>query len=109
MYESQKTLSTANPLFFPYLTSLYCQGTVLRWLMVGQVAVEYSVLSVCASLRGARAGVVERLSFDRMVTFCKSCGALLRVLIPLIEERFLFGILRLLNRLDVDSALAFVA
>lgn len=78
--------------------------------MVPRIAeIEFSVLSLEAFLRAARVGIFDQLSFDRMLTFCKSRDVILRVPIPLIKEWISFGILRLLNRMDVNPVLTFVA
>lgn len=71
--------------------------------------IEFLILLLAAFLRAALVEVVERLSFDRMITSCKSCSAISPVSIPLIKEWFSFDILQLLGRMDVNPVLAFVA
>lgn len=53
--------------------------------------------------------VVGRLLFARMVSSCEGRGAISRALLLLIWECFSFGILRLLDRVNVDPFLAFVS
>lgn len=50
------------------------------------VHVKVSVLLVVAYLRVARVGVVELLSFDHMMTSCKSRGVFLRTPLLLINQ-----------------------
>lgn len=51
--------------------------------------IEISILLLSAFLRVARVGAVRRISFDCMITSCKSSGAILRVLLLLIKDGFL--------------------
>lgn len=60
-------------------------------------------------LRATHAGVVERLSFACMMTSCNGRGGMLRVPFLLIKKWVSLGILRLLDHIDIDSVLAFVA
>lgn len=77
--------------------------------MVARIAeFEFSAFPLGAFLRAARAGVFELLSFDRMITFCKAHGAK-RVSFRLVKEWFPFGILRLLDPMDVSPVSVFVS
>lgn len=70
--------------------------------------IEFSILSLGAFLRATRVGVIERISFDSMVTSFKSCDAIIRVEFPFLKKWFNFGILRLLDRMYVNPVLVFV-
>lgn len=71
--------------------------------MVAQLAEEkFSIFGGCF-LQAACVGVVEWLSLDSMVISQKSLGTVLHVTSLVIKERFLFGILRLHERMNIDQ------
>lgn len=63
------------------------------------------IFSLGAFFRVDRVVVAERLSFDRMISSCKACGAILQVPFLLIKEWFSFCNLWLLDRMFVSSVL----
>lgn len=77
--------------------------------MVRIAEVEFSIFPIDAFLRAALVGVVEELSFDLMIMSWKSRGAIFRAPFPLIKELFSSAILRLLDCVDFNPVLAFVA
>lgn len=93
-YELQKALDMANSLVSSHLSDLYCRGSELQQVMVAWIVeTEFSILSLGTFLQAARVGAVERLSFDRKTTACKSRGTILRALLSFIKEWCFFGIL----------------
>lgn len=78
-------------------------------MAVRTAEVEFSISSLAMLLRAARVKVIERLSFDRIIRFCKSRGAILFVWFHLIKSWVLFGIFWFFDKIDVNPALSFVA
>lgn len=68
-----------------------------------------SVMQSGAFFRAVRVGFVKRLPFSRSFEECDDQGVLMCVFKPMFMERFDYNILRLIHRMDVDAALAFVA
>lgn len=103
-------LGVANLPVYSYLSDLNRRRTKFQRLIVGRIAeVEDSSLPLCAFLRPTLVEVLVRISLDRMVTSCRSRGALLRVPMSLVMALFSFGILRLRDLLDVDMVLVLFA
>lgn len=107
----KKVLVEASLLVLLNVSGSYHRGTNLeRSTEARIVETESFILSLdCVSTSSLCVGLARRLPFDSMVTFCKSCGAILRDQFLLIKERFLFGILRLLDRKEARPLLAFVS
>lgn len=79
-------------------------------MMVARVAeVEFFILSLGLFLRAVRIGAVKRLLFARLLTSRKTCGAILRVASLLIKEWFAFGILWILEHMNVNPVSDFVS
>lgn len=67
--ESQKAVGEANPQVLSYLSGVFCRVTEMGWRMEPQITeVDFSIVSRGEFLRSVRFGVVERLSFNGMIT-----------------------------------------
>lgn len=70
---------------------------------------ELSILFFGVFLRAVHIGLLKRLSFSRMNDECDGQGVLMRVSDAMVKEWFDFGISWLIDRIHVNSILAFVA
>lgn len=70
--------------------------------------VEMSVVSFNAFLRAVRSGPVIQLPFSKIIKECDGHGVLMRVPREMINKRFGYGTLRIIDRMEADPTMEFV-
>lgn len=109
-YELAKLIGVPNSEVFSHLFEAHMNDTSAEHKLIGQVAeVEISALALESFLHAFRTGPMKKLSFSRLDVTCKGTGVLIQVLSGNAQEWFDLDILVLLDPMNVNCVIAFIA
>lgn len=110
LYELSLPSGSPAPPVLAYCRNIFMIRTKTQKKVVHRIVeVELWILCFGAFFRAVRIGPMKQLSFSRVIDKCDGRGAPMMDPDAMIKGRVVFGILRSIDRMDVDPALPFVA